>query len=50
MQFLVLYDNSSLSPAIRCGWGFACLIGLVFPVLAMILFLSEKIFGYSEVA
>jgi predicted MFS family arabinose efflux permease len=32
------------------GWGFASLIGLVFPVLAMILFLSEKIFGYSEVA
>jgi len=26
MQFLVLYDNSSLSPAIRCGWGFACLV------------------------
>lgn len=32
------------------GWGFASLIGLIFPVLAMILFLSEKIFGYSEVA
>ncbi|HQE96171.1 MAG TPA: MBL fold metallo-hydrolase [Candidatus Marinimicrobia bacterium] len=26
MRFLVLYDKSSLIPALRCGWGFACLV------------------------
>ncbi len=32
------------------GWAFASLIGLIFPVIAMVLFLSEKIFGYNEMA
>ncbi|HQM37223.1 MAG TPA: hypothetical protein PKV79_10340 [Candidatus Marinimicrobia bacterium] len=26
MRFPVLYDNSALIPAMRCGWGFACLV------------------------
>ena len=32
------------------GWAFASIIGLIFPVIAMVLFLSEKFFGYKEIA
>lgn len=30
------------------GWGFASLLGLLFPLVAMILFLTEKLVGYQE--
>jgi predicted MFS family arabinose efflux permease len=30
------------------GWGFSSLLGLVFPLVAMMLFLSEKLVGHKE--
>jgi predicted MFS family arabinose efflux permease len=30
------------------GWGFSSLLGLIFPLVAMLLFLSEKLVGYKE--
>jgi predicted MFS family arabinose efflux permease len=56
LYIAIVYVGGSIGSALGAwaylhgGWAFATMIGLLFPLLALSLILSEKFFGYSEAA
>ncbi len=56
LYLAIIYIGGSIGSALGAwafqhgGWEKAMLIGLVFPLVALVLFLSERVFGYQELA
>lgn len=54
LYLAIIYIGGSLGSALGAwsfqhgGWEVAMLMGIVFPLVALVLFLTEKIFGYTE--